>query len=303
MNLDEYIGKNLDDILDNADFFVKNKKNLINNVPFQQNCTTDDGDNHDEPSDYYDPNYEDGIEDDDIDEYYDYNNQFNQNQNEIEKEQNEDDYTDDIVGELYQTMYENNLDKINNVKNKKVDMVNLFINSTQEQLQKFLENDALEQSTNTNINNENNNVNDSNVNEDNANEDKYDDGYYFFNLINIFVKYYNKKYNKLEHFFSNIKDNEKGISSQMEMFFDAVVEFKMLKEKLTLENDECMKKIYMESQTDEINDLFLNWNGQIYMFEYKTTKLISPSMLVCLNWIYDNKLLEDDWEIYNLRDI
>lgn len=28
-----------------------------------------------------------------------------------------------------------------------------------------------------------------------------DNGYYFFNLMNIFVKYYNNKYDKVEHFF------------------------------------------------------------------------------------------------------
>ena len=34
-------------------------------------------------------------------------------------------------------------------------------------------------------------------------------GGYYFNLLNIFIKYYNDKYNKNENFFTNIKDVDK----------------------------------------------------------------------------------------------
>jgi hypothetical protein len=52
-----------------------------------------------------------------------------------------------------------------------------------------------------------------------------DEGYYYINLINIFVKYYNEKFDKKENFFSGI-NNEKDTSTLMEMFFECIIKTK-----------------------------------------------------------------------------
>lgn len=48
--------------------------------------------------------------------------------------------------------------------------------------------------------------------------------------------------------------------------------------------------------------MFEKWNSQIYMFELDELKLFSPSLIVCLNYVYENNILNSDWNIYNLRD-
>jgi len=248
MNLDDYISKNLDNILDNPDEFLGDKINNITKsnkkkVTFCNNL----------------------------------NNSDNLDNNELyEKEPNEDDYNNDIIGELYQNMYERKLNKNNNLE--------FDINNFEE------------------INNYYDKTN--NVNEPKF-EFEFDDGYYFFNLINIFMKYYNKKYDKNETFFSNIKDNEKGTSYQMELFYDIIIEYKIIKEKEKLDNEKCMNMIYIDSNenSEKILELFSKSENQIYMLEIKENKYISSSLIVCLNYIYENNLIDSEWNIYNLRNI
>ena len=66
-----------------------------------------------------------------------------------------------------------------------------------------------------------------------------------------------------------------------------------------------MEQIYKESDDEKISKLFDTniWDNQIYMFEFGKLKLYSPSLLVCLNYVYKNNLLNDDWNIYNLKNI
>jgi hypothetical protein len=116
------------------------------------------------------------------------------------------------------------------------------------------------------------------------------------------MKYYNNKFDKNEHFFSDIKDLDKGTSNQMELFFDSVVEFKILKEKLGLTNEQCMDIIYTDSEPDKTLKLFDENQNQIYMLETNSNKFISPSLLICLNWIYQNNFIDSKWNIYNLRN-
>ena len=133
----------------------------------------------------------------------------NKNSNNIDinyEDEDEDEYSEDIISELYQNMYESS--NINS--NIKTNVIDIFKNIKQNDLQK-LDCDIFI-SNNTKINN-------------NENEFLNDDGYYFFHLINIFTKYFNNKFNKNEHFFSDIKNLNSDTSNQMELFFDSIIEF------------------------------------------------------------------------------
>ena len=270
MDLDKYINDNIDEIIENSKNFLIDKTSVNNKIDIINNKNSNN----------IDINYED----EDEDEYEDEDEDDYNNQNLVEKEPNEDDYSEDIISELYQNMYESS--NINS--NIKTNVIDIFKNIKQNDLQK-LDCDIFI-SNNTKINN-------------NENEFLNDDGYYFFHLINIFTKYFNNKFNKNEHFFSDIKNLNSDTSNQMELFFDSIIEFKLLKETLKLDNNDCFKIIYSESESEKILEIFSNWNNQIYMFEFDNKKIISPSLLVILNYIYENNIINNDWNIYNLRNV
>lgn len=334
MDLDKYIDDNIDLILDNPDEYIFDKTNKIlqsKSKIINENIQNIQNDN----LDYYDKIYGD-VYDDDFDDFgYEYknnlnldnddnNNSDNDNSNLVnlvnyEKEPNEDDYTDDIIGELYQNMYETKLNKI--------DVVEIFKNLSEVDLDKVNNHDDLSKNQDI-INKFNNKKTTENYNKNpkqNEFTDEFfnDDGYYLINLINIFMKYYNNKFDKIENFFSGINNNNKDTSTQMELFFDSIVEYKIVKEKFGVDNDDCMKLIYKDidtntntntnantnissennTDTDKIIELFSKWENQIYMLDFETERFISPSLLICLNYIYENKIDDDCWNIYNLRNV
>jgi hypothetical protein len=142
-------------------------------------------------------------------------------------------------------------------------------------------------------------------NHENNNEDgdKIED--YYLNLLNIFLKYYNDKYNKHDNFFSGINDKTKDTSSQMELFFEIIVEYKQLKKILNKNSDSEIIKFYFDnSEKEEFNNFLDNYDGQIYKLEIKDSIIYSPSLLICLNFILDNfNYLETEWIIFNLRNL
>lgn len=347
MDLDKYIGENIDDILDNPDeyVFVSKTNNKINKkkVKFEletnnkiakkKDFLVENLNSQNDSSEYWEQIYGDIYEEESFDDFgfvlkknysdsdeenylnsdeEDYNeNKYNNkviNVNEQVAEHNEEDYTEDIVGELFQNMFENNQNKVN--------FIELFKNISQSDLTKLNEQgeDKIVQSyvdSNEKIKkNSTNNYKDENLNED---EFINDDGYYFINLINTFMKYYNNKFDKIENFFSGIKDENKDTSSQMEIFFDAIVEYKSVKESFKLNDDECMKLIYLDSDSasdsecnleqEKIIELFSKWEKQIYMLDLGNSRYISPSLLVCLNYINENNINGNYWNIYNLRNV
>lgn len=302
MDLDLYLKDNFDEILENPDEYVyssnvncsldkkQNKKqdkrvifDELNNTIVEIDKTT--------KQKYIDN--DDGLEYEDFDEkeYLEYNQEYFDSSNEyydiecddngdiddidndvqntftIHDNVNEDNCEDDVMDELYEKMHELN--------QPKTDVKELFPNFNQ-------------------TNQQANNINTDLI--------ENDDGYYFFNIMNIFMKYYNNKYDKVEHFFSNINNLEKDTTSQMELFFDAILEFKMVVEKMGLNNDEAMKQLYTESEPEKISAMFEKWNSQIYMFELDDLKLFSPSLIVCLNYVFEKNILNMNWNIYNLRD-
>ena len=303
MDLDLYLANNFDEILDNPDEYVSttNINNIFDKksdkkVIFDENANTIVEIEKSTKQKYIDD--ENGIEYEDLDEkeYLEYNEEYFDSSNEYydidcvnsddnlddnldddlddnvinniintDDNINEDNCEDDVLDELYEKMYE--------LSQPKTDIKELFPN----------QHTNIHNSTNTDL-------------------IENDDGYYFFNLMNIFVKYYNNKYDKVEHFFSNINDVEKDTTSQMELFFDAILEYKMMVEKMGLSNEEAMKQLYKESEPEKISAMFEKWNLQIYMFELDELKLFSPSLIVCLNYVYEKNILNSDWNIYNLRD-
>ena len=365
MNLDKYIGENIDDILDNLDNLdnfnnfsinpivfdsitnkkpfelnnkkvsfgidkkIKSKDSKLNNAnSFSVPNSNIDSNIDSNPDDYYDKIYGDIYQDDfddfgyvynlnnsndsddldDSDVHYnndnhddtnDYNEYNNEKSNQIpihdvDLYENEDDYTEDIISELYQNLYQSKMEK--------EDVVETFKNLSQSYFDNFNQINQIHQEQNPKQNsNSKPNPN------PNPNEFDKDDGYYFINLINIFMKYYNNKFDKIENFFSGIKDNHSGTSQQMELFFDAIVEYKTVKNTFKIDNDNiCMELIYEESDTDSNNkilELFSKWENQIYMLDFGIKRYISPSLLICLNYIYENKITDEYWDIYNLRNV
>lgn len=198
---------------------------------------------------------------------------------------NEDDYQDDITSELYQNMYEN----------KKVNF--------------NLENNNIFEFDNTN-----------DYDDDNTNLKDLDiELGYYLNLINVFMLYYNDKFEKSENFFSGVKNIDTDTSNPMELFFEAIIEFKNLKNKLSkdielndkndviLEDEESlnnitMKFIFNEKQEEKIKYLFDLWEEQIYCLNISTEKLFSPSLIVCLNYIQTNNLEFGTYNIFNLKN-
>lgn len=311
MDLDKYIGENIDDILDNSYEFVNtnsDKKNKEKKVIFSKhNDILNNYDNLDEDEkayiDYNYEYYENINQEENCDEKNSDEENYNKENNiEYEKEPNEDDYTEDIMEELYHNMYEKNIYKSD--KNKS-DIIEVFKNITQDDL-KNMENDKYNKYFDEKNNLKNQMTNMNNEINDEKDELATDEEYYFFNLLNIFTKYYNNKYDKNENFFSGIVDLEKGTSNQMNYFFDAIIEYKMVKKDFKINDDECMKMIFNDStDSEKILELFEKCKGQIYMLEFNTYRQISPSLLICLNYIHENNLINEnsEWNIYNLRNV
>ena len=128
-------------------------------------------------------------------------------------------------------------------------------------------------------------------------ENNIEDPEYYFKLINIFMKYYNNKYNKNENLFSNIEDKHKDTNSALELFFEAIMEFKDLKEKLDIDIDLLDK--YYDSESKEIVNI-MNSYDQVYCLEINDNKkIITISLIICLNYVLVNKI--EKWNIFLLK--
>lgn len=134
---------------------------------------------------------------------------------------------------------------------------------------------------------------------------------YYFNLLNIFIKYYNDKYNKNENFFSNIKDIDKDTTPQMELFYEMIIEYNLITKNDDLcENDE--KLLVKEGsisghggqERGEVYKLIKNPKyQQIYCLELPNKECIySPSLLICLNYLIEhNNSAITNCKIYFLK--
>ncbi len=133
-------------------------------------------------------------------------------------------------------------------------------------------------------------------------ESTIEDNDYYFKLLNLYVKYFNEKFNKKENLFHNIKNFETDTNSALELFFEAIIEFKNLKEKLNLEEIDLLDKYYKEHDKEIIN--LMNSDNQVYCLEIennnKFSKIITLSLIICLNYVLVNKI--NNWKIFTLKD-
>lgn len=124
------------------------------------------------------------------------------------------------------------------------------------------------------------------------------EGVYYFNLLNIFIKYYNDKYNKNENFFTNIKDIDKDTTPQMELFYEMIIEYNLIDE-LDIDIDSKWVK-----EDDDVHKLIKNPKyQQVYCLELPNKECIySPSLLICLNYLIENNNSDiTDCKIYFLK--
>jgi hypothetical protein len=133
---------------------------------------------------------------------------------------------------------------------------------------------------------------------DHEDSEDTEDPEYYFKFINTYMRYYNDKYNKNENLFSNIADKDKDTNSPLELFFEAIMEFKDLKEKLNIEEIDLLDKYY-NSDSEEIVKL-MNSYEQVYCLEInQNKKIITISLIICLNYVLVNKI--EKWNIFILK--
>lgn len=133
-------------------------------------------------------------------------------------------------------------------------------------------------------------------------ENIIEDSDYYFQLLNLYIKYYNEKFNKNENLFYNIKNIESDTNSALELFFEAIIEFKHLKDKLNLDEIDLLDKYYKENDNEIMN--LMNSDDQVYCLEIeinnKLNKIITFSLIICLNYVLVNKI--NNWKIFILKD-
>jgi hypothetical protein len=116
------------------------------------------------------------------------------------------------------------------------------------------------------------------------------------------MKYYNEKFNKNENLFSNIKNIDTDTNSALELFFEAIIEFKHIKDKLNLDEIDLLDKYYKENDIEITN--LMNTCDQVYCLEIennnKLNKIITCSLIICLNYVLVNKL--NNWKIFMLKN-
>jgi hypothetical protein len=173
---------------------------------------------------------------------------------------------------------------------------------------KLLKKNNKQTNTNTNTNIEAEAESDSEDNQDE--EEKTEE--FLTNMLNIFMIHFNDKYEKKLNFFTGIKDETKDTTNQMELFFEAIIEFKMFKQRIELEKKDeeiedidCLNYYFKEENKEKIKNL-MNSANQVYCLEYKNEKIYTECLIICLNYILINKKDDDiyikDWHIYNLKD-
>ncbi len=82
------------------------------------------------------------------------------------------------------------------------------------------------------------------------------------------------------------------------MFFEAIMEFKDLKEKLNIDALDLLDKYY-DSDSKEIVNL-MNSYDQVYCLEINEgKKIITISLIICLNYILVNNI--EKWNIFMLK--
>lgn len=239
-------------------------------------------------------------------------------EDEEDEEDNDDDYDDNLLKKVKKQIKNNT--KVNSQTNGVNDFTSILddpkiktieiIKNDDSSLKSVKFNNVVDINEIKNVNNidyidDINDINDieevSEMNEVTKDDDK---GHYMINVINLFMLYFNDKYNKQSNFMTGIKNNETDTNDQMEMFMTSMTEYEYVKEKIF--NNE-KKTFYFENKEyvvhylddDDIEKFYV----LILLDKDKTTELkriYSPSLLDCLNYLYENSI-ENNWNIYDLK--
>jgi hypothetical protein len=231
----------------------------------------------------------------------------------INDEEKEDDENAEEEDNAFKLLFNNEKNNIKEMKNNIKEMKNTDEQVLDETLTKKSKlkivkfNDDLNKYINNYSNNKNNSIiendkEDEDEEEEENTEIENDKGEYMFDMINLFMKYFNKKYGQKQNLFSGIKNEDVDTNKQMELFASYIAEYEYIKEKIFM--DECSEFYF-----DDIKMVkkYLNNNDieNFYVLEILETKndkkIYSPSLLDCLNYLHKNKITENDWNIYDLK--
>jgi hypothetical protein len=314
MDIGKYIDDNLDELIDDPDGFIEKSLSITQTKLNPENEDTGEDDFVSELHQNFFENKMKKLSNKNILIEDDERN-YKQNQNEKTVRFSKNTFEKNLTQEnLDENQYENQDD---NSYNNDIETSESLDEEEQDFNSRFveLEDEKSEEESNEKLGTDEENINEKkNLDINCVQEDSNDIGFYF-RLMNVFMKHYNNKFEKADNFFTGVKDLQKDTSNPMELFFEAIIEYKQLKESILKdieddeikENDESlnnltMKFYFINSEKDKISNLFNIWEGQIYCLEYKNQKIVSPSLIVCLNLIMENNLFDKEWTIFNLRD-
>lgn len=130
-----------------------------------------------------------------------------------------------------------------------------------------------------------------------------DHGEYIFNVINLYMKYYNKKYQQNTNFFAEIENKDKETNRQMELFIGVVDEYQYIRE-VIFKNEK--NEFYFEDRNKVKEYIDNEGIESFYVLEIKEKEndiksIYSPSLLDCLNYLRLNDMTDSNWNIYNYK--
>lgn len=116
---------------------------------------------------------------------------------------------------------------------------------------------------------------------------------YYEKLINTFMIYYNTTFNKHENLFTGVDDVNTKINDQMVLLHEAIYEFDETSNKLNMDKEQLLDKIYIKGEYVQIEGMGM------YCLEFgDNIKMYSSLLLNCLNYVIIHDIKE--WNIYNL---
>ena len=121
----------------------------------------------------------------------------------------------------------------------------------------------------------------------------YDD-YYYSNLINIHMKYYNKIHKTNKHLYEDLT-NEFKMNAQMDLLTQSIFKFNNYKEEIgIIDNQECLNYIVPYNEFIKCCSI-----DDIYTLTTNSETLYSQSLIIIFNYIIVKNI--DEWDITKLN--
>jgi hypothetical protein len=117
---------------------------------------------------------------------------------------------------------------------------------------------------------------------------------YYANLINVYMKYYNKLNNTNKHLYSDLT-NEFKTNAQIDLFTALMFKFNNYMEEMgIIDNRECLK--YIKTYNNFIKSVNID---DVYILTFNETKLYSQNLIIIFNYIVVENI--DDWNIVKIN--